>query len=137
VSSCSRFQVRVVVSVPGGPSARGRQTVCKLPTSQLFVMFFVSSCVTLFRSVELGIFGWSRFARLSTWGCRTIHVGRTVRGVATNHPYFKVQYWLFELQFWTVCRGHADRLPTCRGLSARSLRTVCLGSRRVAKSFDS
>jgi hypothetical protein len=92
VSSCSRLQVHTAFSAPGRPSAQGRWTVHEVPTSRLFVVFFTSSCVALFRSVELGVFGCSRFAGLSAWGCRTVRAGRTICGVATDSPYFEVQY---------------------------------------------
>jgi hypothetical protein len=77
---------RAAVPVPGKLSARGWRTVREELHSWLFVMFFASSCVALFRYVVLVVFGWSRFAELSAWGCRTGRASRTVRWVATDCP---------------------------------------------------
>jgi hypothetical protein len=137
MNSCLRFQVWAAVSAPRGPSARGRRTVRKVVTSRLFVVFVASSCVDLFRSVELGVLGWSRFARLSARGYQTVRAGRTIRVVATDRPFFEVQYWLFGLQFRIVRRVPAVHLLAHRGLSSLSLRAVRLGLLRSPMSFAS
>jgi hypothetical protein len=135
VNSCLRFLVRPAVPAPGGLSTRGRQTIREVLTSRLFVVFFVSYCVALFWSFELGSFSWSRFARLSARGCQTVCAGRTIRGMATDRAFFEVQYWLFGLQFRAVHRGPMDCLPAHHRLPARPLQTIPLGLHRSPKSF--
>jgi hypothetical protein len=57
-----------------------------VPTSQLFVVFFASSCVALFRFIELGVFGWSKVVglsarvRLSMGWPRTVYISRCSTG---------------------------------------------------------
>jgi hypothetical protein len=41
------------------------RTVREELSSRLFIVFFMSSCIALFRSIGLGVFSWSRFAELS------------------------------------------------------------------------
>jgi hypothetical protein len=85
------FRTRASLSVPGRPSAPGRWTIHVEPGSRLFVVFVTSSYVALFRSVELGVFGWRRFAGLSARGRWTVCTGQTVCGLATDCQFFVVQ----------------------------------------------
>jgi hypothetical protein len=62
---CLRFQARAAVPMPGRPSTRGRWTVREEFFSQVFIVFFTSSCITSFQSIwSVGI-GWILLARPS------------------------------------------------------------------------
>jgi hypothetical protein len=103
-----RFQVRAAVPAPSGSSMRGLRTVREVPTSRLFVVFFASSWVTLFRFVELGVFGWSKFAELSARGCQTVRAGRTVRISRCSTGCSSCNFILSAEVVWTICQPIAD-----------------------------
>jgi hypothetical protein len=71
---------RAVVPVPGEQSARSTQIVHEEPTDLVFVVFFVCSCVLVFRSVLSTAFGCSEFARWSARRVWTVSFAWTVCG---------------------------------------------------------
>jgi hypothetical protein len=73
----------------------------------------------------------------SARGPRTVCRRQTVRRLGLDRPFFEVHFWRFYCIFRTVRSRVADHPPGVRGPSAPPLRTVCLGFRRVAKSFAS
>jgi hypothetical protein len=87
-----RFQDWAAVPVPGGLSARGRQSVHKELFVQVFFVFLASLCFASFRSVESVVFILRKLARQSAWGGRIVRAAQTVRGARPDHLLFKVRY---------------------------------------------
>jgi hypothetical protein len=122
VVGCLRVRGRAALSTRGGQFARGSRTVREEPAYRVFVVFFACSCVSVFRSVSLGVFGREVFVGQSARGGRIVREVQTVRECSVEGPLLRVQYLWFGSCFWTVYRsprtvhpGHAESQPcACR-----------------------
>jgi hypothetical protein len=120
-----RVRGRATLSARGRQSARGSRMVHEELADQVFIVFFMCSCTSVFRSVSLGVFGREVFNGRSARGGRTVREERTVYECSADGMLLRGQYWWFGRCFQTVRRsprtvrpGHADSPPSACGRSA-------------------
>jgi hypothetical protein len=81
-----------VLFVPGGQSARARQTVCAYSVLRVFFVFFLGFAINPF---WFRVLVGSGFGQSAAAGGRSAGAWRTVRVLPTDGPFFGVRYWRF------------------------------------------